>query len=687
MKFTQKSISAVVAGTLAVTSFAGTVPSTVSAEEENVLLTASSNERSGKCGENVTWELDDNGTLTLSGTGAITDYNGYESPFFYGEDIVKIVISEGITSIGECVFFDCMHAKSVTIPDSVVKIGECAFLGCSDLTEITIPESVKIIGKAAFYGCSSLTSVTVPKSVDIIDPKAFDECAALQDITIENPKCIIAPEKNTICNDETEEGCSFDGVIKGYELSSAQTYAKEFGYNFESLGKQKFLYGDVDNDGEIQFVDVNKLDGYLTYPDGSSLDNIEAADVYKDGIIDLKDSYLLIEYCMGIVKIDDLGRVYFEADPASVKSPTGVKMNTEKTEFTLDELKDGAEITVYVDLTGSVAVSDSMIGLWFDITSDSQSGIEPMDLILSDNNALGTKEGNLLKYDKPLWGESYTSSKWDDAKQPVRCGYCINNINEHPEFKRFSDSHSAKAAIMTHAGTGEFRTDDSFGEHVAEFKIKLPADIKAGEYCLSFDNAKTMICNDNDITGRAGLSVTDLPTEGITLRIKDTAPEKITDVSVDKDGKVTWTAAENTEYYRVAKYVNGKTYYGPKTTDTSYSLNGIPTTDYIVCVIAYNDKGVKTVSKKVKVKVDDPLGYVNSVSVSEDGKVTWSEAVNAAYYRVGKIVNGKMYVSPKTEGTSYKLAAVPKSDYQLFVTAFDNNGRKTNGAKITVKAK
>ena len=77
---------------------------------------------SGRCGANLTWMLDDDGTLTISGTGDMYDYY-YDSPFYKNSSIKSVIIENGITSIGTTAFMQCDSLESVTIPDSVTSIG------------------------------------------------------------------------------------------------------------------------------------------------------------------------------------------------------------------------------------------------------------------------------------------------------------------------------------------------------------------------------------------------------------------------------------------------------------------------------------------------------------------------------------------------------------------------------------
>ena len=140
----------------------------------------------GTCGDNLTWNLK-KGVLTISGTGAMQNWNYPSSPWheFY-DDIQSVVIEDGVTSIGKYAFSGCSGLTSVTISNSVTSIGENAFRDCSGLTSVTIPNSVTSIGKDAFYGCNGLTSVTISNSVTSIGNDAFYGCSGLTSVTIPN---------------------------------------------------------------------------------------------------------------------------------------------------------------------------------------------------------------------------------------------------------------------------------------------------------------------------------------------------------------------------------------------------------------------------------------------------------------------------------------------------------------------
>ncbi|MBR5943229.1 MAG: leucine-rich repeat protein [Clostridia bacterium] len=125
----------------------------VSAEAEVV--------HSGTCGANLTWTLDDEGTLIISGTGEMDDYDGGLSGPWGRWDVLNAVIEEGVTSIGCGAFNGCNYLKTVSIPESVTKIGLGAFQFCVALERLAIPENLTEIGEWAFDNCCGIGEITV----------------------------------------------------------------------------------------------------------------------------------------------------------------------------------------------------------------------------------------------------------------------------------------------------------------------------------------------------------------------------------------------------------------------------------------------------------------------------------------------------------------------------------------------
>lgn len=94
-------------------------------------------------GTNLTWVLDENGTLTISGSGVMGDYNYYrdDQPWYtYRAQIKEIRINDGVKSIGDGAFYDFNSITSVVLPQGLERIGEDAFFDCTNLNTINLPE-------------------------------------------------------------------------------------------------------------------------------------------------------------------------------------------------------------------------------------------------------------------------------------------------------------------------------------------------------------------------------------------------------------------------------------------------------------------------------------------------------------------------------------------------------------------
>lgn len=144
-------------------------------------------------GSGVTWQLtentDDPSTykLTISGSGAMEDFpfGSYQPWYSFHDQITSVVVSPGVTSIGNLAFALSRNIIHVDIADSVVSIGEQAFFKCSSLTNITVPQSVTYIGVNAFDSCTKLSSITLStNNITSIRPHTFSGCSELSSIVI-----------------------------------------------------------------------------------------------------------------------------------------------------------------------------------------------------------------------------------------------------------------------------------------------------------------------------------------------------------------------------------------------------------------------------------------------------------------------------------------------------------------------
>ena len=149
-------------------------------------LTAGEIVATGQCGENIYYVLYDNGKLLLRGTGATYDYTSHDSVFYQNNQIKEIVLSNGITGLGDRLFYHCANAKTVSLPATLTSIGNSAFAqedaainDTAGLTSVTIPQAVTAIRSYAFYH-TAIAEVTVPANVKAWGKYVFSGCAKLK---------------------------------------------------------------------------------------------------------------------------------------------------------------------------------------------------------------------------------------------------------------------------------------------------------------------------------------------------------------------------------------------------------------------------------------------------------------------------------------------------------------------------
>ena len=161
----------------------------------------------GKWGDNITWTLNDEGTLTLTGAGEMAEGDAFYDEFNetslelypwinYMKDIKKVVIGEGITNVATKAFgyyhlgygdesdgyYD--NLTVVEFPSTITEIKDSAFNGCVHMTDIRLPENLKSIGNGAFSGCRGLKKMEIPASVTVIPERAFEGCTNMDSIVL-----------------------------------------------------------------------------------------------------------------------------------------------------------------------------------------------------------------------------------------------------------------------------------------------------------------------------------------------------------------------------------------------------------------------------------------------------------------------------------------------------------------------
>ncbi len=166
--------------------------------------------------EEITWNFDNSSsTLYINGSGDLKDYNDTlnVAPWLPSNitSIKKVVIAEGITSIGDYNFFCCSELKEIIIPSTVKKIGNYAFKDCTKLDRITLSYSIEDIGEGAFYNCLQLKTVSLPETLQELKDYTFYGCSSLENINI--PRLLTYVGKGTFANCTSIKSLTLGGNI------------------------------------------------------------------------------------------------------------------------------------------------------------------------------------------------------------------------------------------------------------------------------------------------------------------------------------------------------------------------------------------------------------------------------------------------------------------------------------------
>ena len=336
-------------------------------------------------GENLTWSFDETtGTLEISGEGEMYDFDdeNYIRPWEENViDVHRVIIGDGVTSVGNKAFEGFQLVTDVSISNTVITIGDRAFESCMGLSEIVIPDSVTTIGDYAFNFCSCVENIYLSKNIKSIGLQAFSqtpclEKAFIKSIDVELSDYVICATEYAIYNISREEFISlyrefirtldeqlikklgncikildykvddvFIGTIYCHAGSTAEKYAIENGVDYELT---HFFEGEwtYDYDNMIRYRKCIHCDELETEPlettESGDVEIIEPTNPDTDFTVDVIEDYVVIEETISNNITTDFEIV--KAFDINLKNKDGVHVQpdgTVKVKLPLDWSKNG----------------------------------------------------------------------------------------------------------------------------------------------------------------------------------------------------------------------------------------------------------------------------------------------------------------------------------------------------------
>ena len=240
-------------GTEATESTEATDPTEETTETDLALLAEEDILASGTCGaeadgSNVTWVLTTDGTMILSGTGAVAAYDDRDRPWYdYRYQILRLEVKKGITSVGG--FRYCFTLQEVSLPEGLISLDEFAFMDCQKLQEIRLPKSLKTLGRGTFAGCHALPEIELPEDLETVGEGALMNCLSLTSVVI--PASVI---------EMGDRPFSGDWALKTVEIKGNVPRLSSSSFHECDALQEVLITGSVGTIGDDAFRDLDSLE-------------------------------------------------------------------------------------------------------------------------------------------------------------------------------------------------------------------------------------------------------------------------------------------------------------------------------------------------------------------------------------------------------------------------------------------
>ena len=369
---------------------------------------------SGKCGDNLTWTLFQDGVLEIVGLGEMYNYGASEeSPWKdYRQNIKSVSFGDGITSIGNYAFFQCNRINYVTIPPTVNSLGEGAFNQCSEIKKVEIYASISDIKEMTFLYCEKLETISFPSTLTSIERKAFSGCNSLKEIDI--PASVISIKSEAFFNCDALQKVSFHEGLKSIggvaflECDSLKEIILP--RSIQTIDSHAFGYL---GSGKIGFqrIDDFTITGYSgsvakSYADnnGFTFVNIESIDNEEPNISLYSTNDITPSQTVTISLSDNVGiKGYYWGTSSSYSNNTYTTTSNTSISKTVDSA--GTYYATAVDTSGNVSATVSIT--FYKTTLNANGGSVSTTSVL-------TKSGNSFTFPTPT-RSNYTYVGWSTS--------------------------------------------------------------------------------------------------------------------------------------------------------------------------------------------------------------------------------------------------------------------------------
>ena len=410
-------------------------------------------DKSGTCGANVRWELDDYGNLIISGTGPMDDYYNYKepkSPWIKSKEIQSVTIQEGVTRVGNFSFYFNENLTKVSLPSTIEVIGNSAFISCGKLRQVNIPGNVKEIGGDAFEFCHALNVVNLPSTLQKVGKGAFKSSGIYK---VKIPARVASIEDGAFSTKTLEEitveagnpnYCSVDGVLLSKDTTTLMQFPAGKDITTYLIPKPvTMISGDAFANSQylttISMSDNVMATGWGPFTACAVLQEIRISNGLKE-----LNGYFLAR-CPKLTSV---------TIPASVRK-VGKKAFYDSNALTKISYPEG------LDLTDSEAPSSAAL-LAYDRKNP------PQESLSYENAALASSSGN----NKLMYFSDYAKSYVEKA---------VNAWQQKDEFEKIADWQKRVNETTRNAKIKEL-TQQCEKEYIAKYSASLKPKVTLGQY-------------------------------------------------------------------------------------------------------------------------------------------------------------------------------------------------------------